>query len=445
MDATTAATTAKSGSVAGSGLPTGSGSPSGGSSVAGDSSSASGSSLVSDRTSARGSSPSAYRLPLFYAVTALFWFSLYTYVSFFTNHVETKGATHAWAGIVLASYGFTQTVLRIPLGMLSDRLGTRKPFVVGGLIASTVSAFGFIYADSPIALMICRGLAGVAAASWVAFTVLYSSYFPPGRSAQAVSTIMIFLNAGSTLGMFIGGRVAHFLGSSAAFVLATLSGLLGLGLSNWVVDNFEGAKSRLTAAALLSVARQRRLLLVSSMALILQAVAFATVYGFTPVYAEGLGATKESLANLALISSVPAIIANYLVGRHFIPRMGEVATAAIGFLLIAAFTAAIPWTGTMLGLYATQLIAGFGRGMALPVLMGLCIKDVPDDTRATAMGVFQAVYGIGMVLGPVIAGIVGDLSSLHSSFVLMGGISLAAAALCAATLKVPSRRSEAAI
>lgn len=372
-----------------------------------------------------------YRLPLFCAVTTLFWFSLYTYVSFFTDYVESKGASHVMAGAVLASYGFTQTVLRIPLGVLSDRLRTRKPFVIAGLVVSAASGLGLVFADSPLPLLILRGLAGVAAAFWVVYPVLFSSYFPKTNSAQAVSTIMVFLTAGNTLGMYLGGMTAHAFGPRAAFALAALSGLTGLFLSRWVVDNFVGARTRFAFPELLKVARQRLLLCASVLALLLQAVTFATIYGFTPVYASGIGATREALANLALISSVPTIVANYLSGKWFVRRFGEAATSAAGFILMAVFTVAIPFTGTMMGLYATQLFAGFGRGMSLPVLMALSIRDVSDDSRATAMGVFQAVYGVGMVLGPVVAGIVGDLANLNSSFILMGIASLVAAGVCA--------------
>jgi predicted MFS family arabinose efflux permease len=372
-----------------------------------------------------------YRLPLFCAVTTLFWFSLYTYVSFFTNYVESKGASHVMAGAVLASYGLTQTVLRIPLGVFSDRLRARKPFVTAGLVASTASGLGLIFADSPLMLLVLRGLAGVAAASWVVYPVLFSSYFSRARSSQAVSTIMIFLTAGNTLGMYLGGLAAHAFCPQAAFVLAALSGLTGLLLSRWTVDNFAGAHTKFSLNELLDVARQRLLLCASSMALLLQAVAFATIYGFTPVYAAGIGATRESLANLALISSIPTIAANYLSGKWFVKRIGDAATSAIGFVLMAVFTVAIPFTGTMAGLYATQMFAGFGRGMALPVLMALSIRDVSDDARGTAMGVFQAVYGIGMVLGPLVAGIVGDLANLNSSFLLMGAAALAGAGFCA--------------
>ena len=72
--------------------------------------------------------------------------------------------------------------------------------------------------------------------------------------------------------------------------------------------------------------------------------------------------------------------------------------------------------------------------------MSLSIKNEPDETRATAMGVFQAVYGVGMVLGPIIAGIVGDLASLSFSFVLMGLVALVAALASALVLGRVQRR-----
>lgn len=397
-------------------------------------------------SSARGAqvkcAPSSFRVPLFCAVTVFFWFSLYTYVSFLANHVESKVDSHAWTGVILSSYGFAQTVLRIPLGVLSDRVRSRKPFVVAGLFASTASALLLAFAESAPVLVLSRGLAGVAAATWVAFSVLFSSYFSPSDATRAISTITVFLNAGNTLGLFLGGRAAHFFGPSVAFALAAGAGMLGLILSRWIVDNFNGPSAKLTVAAFTRVAQNPVLILSSCLALVLQAVTFATIYGFTPVYAESLGATKESLANLALISSLPVIAGNYLAGKRLVPRIGDAATAAIGLVLLAVFTVAIPSTGTMASLYVTQAVAGFGRGIALPVLMGLAIKDLSDEVRATAMGVFQAVYGIGMVLGPIVAGIVGELADLDLSFVLMGAVALAASLACVVALgRVQSERS----
>ena len=73
---------------------------------------------------------------LFLAVF-LFWFSVYTYPSFLTTYVTNKlGAAKTLAGMIVGSYGLTQMILRIPLGILSDAIKKRKLFVMIGFAVS---------------------------------------------------------------------------------------------------------------------------------------------------------------------------------------------------------------------------------------------------------------------------------------------------------------------
>ena len=71
------------------------------------------------------------------AAVFLFWFSVYTYPSFLTTYAtDTLGATKVMAGMIVGSYGLTQMVLRIPLGIVSDIIRKRKPFVMLGFALS---------------------------------------------------------------------------------------------------------------------------------------------------------------------------------------------------------------------------------------------------------------------------------------------------------------------
>ena len=42
------------------------------------------------------------------------------------------------------------------------------------------------------------------------------------------------------------------------------------------------------------------------------------------------------------------------------------------------------------------------------VIMGMCQRGAHDSMKATAMGIFQAVYAVGMFLGPTVSGIISD-------------------------------------
>ena len=119
-----------------------------------------------------------------FSAVFLFWFSVYTYPSFLTSYaVDTLHATNVLAGMIVGSYGLTQMILRIPLGILSDVLKRRKPFVMLGFGLSIVASGGLALADIlagreivpeglALAALFCRGVSGMTAAAWVNLSVL---------------------------------------------------------------------------------------------------------------------------------------------------------------------------------------------------------------------------------------------------------------------------------
>ena len=54
------------------------------------------------------------------------------------------------------------------------------------------------------------------------------------------------------------------------------------------------------------------------------------------------------------------------------------------------------------------LLAGCSSGVNYPLLMGMSIQFVAETERATAMGLHQAVYAIGMFAGPWLSGMLAD-------------------------------------
>ena len=80
---------------------------------------------------------------LFCISTFFFWGSLYIFVPILPVYAESvPGGTLSTVGLVLGSYSVALILLRIPLGVWSDSLGARKPFILAGLIAIAVGALG---------------------------------------------------------------------------------------------------------------------------------------------------------------------------------------------------------------------------------------------------------------------------------------------------------------
>ena len=186
-----------------------------------------------------------------------------------------------------------------------------------------------------------------------------------------------------------------------------------------------GSASTKTASRLWKTATAPALIGVSLLSAVQNYASFSTVFGFTPVYAKELGATSSELGTLTALSLVPFAIAQPLTAG-INARFGSRAVVVGGLLTIGLSAIATPACTTMVALLAVQVVAGFGRGVTGTTLMGLSIRHVASEERATAMGVYQAVYAIGMFLGPLVGGAVGDAAGLGAIFFSTGALQLGA-------------------
>ena len=73
--------------------------------------------------------------------------------------------------------------------------------------------------------------------------------------------------------------------------------------------------------------------------------------------------------------------------------------------------------------------------MANSVLMAMIIRFVPQENQSTAMGLFQALYGIGMTLGPVLTGQLVGRFNYSVAYMAMGGLTFGAALLAPVMLR----------
>ncbi|MGI6240305.1 MAG: MFS transporter [Christensenellales bacterium] len=378
----------------------------------------------------------------------LFWFSLYTYPSFLSSYAEgVLGATSVMTGLIVGSYGFTQMALRIPLGILSDLTRKRKVYVMMGFAASMVASMGLsavaISADGAraglvVAALIFRGVSGVAAASWVTFSVLYSASYPPERTAEAMSRIALPQYLSQVAAMLLGAWIMNAFGARWAFLLASVAGAAGMLALSRVPDIPPAGGGALTRAGFFEVLRDRNLIAGSILATLLFLVNWATVLGFVQnwarAYVAGFG--DAHLGWLSVAYLLPSAIISRFSGR-LARRIGRAPVLAGSFLLVCAACLLYPHARTLARLFANQTLIGAGMGMIMPLSMAAAIETVPDQRRGAAMGVFQAVYGIGMFLGPVVAGKVIDHFSAGedlyggytANFMMCAAIALAGAAL----------------
>ncbi len=252
-------------------------------------------------------------------------------------------------------------------------------------------------------------MAGICASTWVAFTVMYANYFAGEDAARAMGSISVMIVSGQMLGMLMSGTVTDMWGDAAPFITGAVIAGVGLVLGLLLKERRNSRMSGVGITLAMARSTCRRLLLqVSLLSILAHRVLFITMFGFTPLKAETLGITGYGLTLIVFAFMLPHALASMFTAKWFAPHFGNWVTIRMGFVLSTICTVSIAYTDSFAMLALTQAINGFAQGLHLPLLLGLAIRDVQPSGRATAMGLYQAVYSIGMFTGPFLAGWLND-------------------------------------
>ncbi|MEK5024411.1 MFS transporter [Paenibacillus sp. FSL M7-1046] len=365
----------------------------------------------------------------FLVIVFMFWFSSYIYVPVLSPYVEHLGASYVMVGSVLGIYGLMQILFRLPIGIGSDYLNRRRPFIYLGLIASGASCLLFMAGAHPGWALAARAVSGIAASAWVVYSVIFAGYFPKEEAGKAMGMLQFTTVIAQLMSMMISGYMVEHWGWNAPFVIGGLVAIAALALALRLPEQQqEKRENAIQLKDLAAVIKEPLLVKVSLLSVLAHCVLFITMFGYTPNQALDIGASKESLGWLTLAFMLPHAVATLYGSRLFGRLLGDRGTLLLGFAGSALFTLLIPSMPTLAALCATQIGNGFMQGLIFPLLLGKSVSGVAPFKRATAMGFYQAVYAIGMSGGPFVAGWMSSAYGLSGGFWL-GGIAAALAAV----------------
>ncbi|MEK3868288.1 MFS transporter [Paenibacillus sp. FSL H7-0716] len=379
---------------------------------------------AADRPQGQGSSRF-----FFLVIVFMFWFSSYIYVPVLSPYVEHLGSSYFMVGMVLGIYGLMQILFRIPIGIGSDYLNRRRPFIYLGLIASGVSCFLFMWGAQPGWALAARAVSGIAASAWVVYSVMFAGYFPKEEAGKAMGMLQFTTVIAQLTSMMISGYMVEHWGWNAPFLIGGIVAIAALILALRLPEQKqEKRQNAIQIKELAGVVKEPLLVKVSLLSVLAHCVLFITMFGYTPNQALNIGASKESLGWLTLAFMIPHAIATLYGSRLFGGLLGDRGKLMLGFAGSALFTLLIPSMPTLAALCLTQVGNGFMQGLIFPLLLSKSVSEIDPFKRATAMGFYQAVYAIGMSAGPFVAGWMSSVYGLTGGFWL-GGIAAALATI----------------
>lgn len=364
----------------------------------------------------------------FYFTTFFYWAAIYIYFPILSPYAKLMGGSLKAAGLVMSAYGLPQFIFRIPVGVWSDRIRRRKPFIVVGFLLEGLGVLGLIFSKTVGMLFLSVFIVGVAACMWVPFIILFSSLFPLALIGMSMSIILAIVRLSQVIANISGGWIAEAGGWLAPFYAGAILTAAGFLFSLGIRENRPEESAPFFRNRFRLVFQNPQVLMVSILALGAQFVTFSQVFSFIPIYAQELGASKADLGKLLFTFMVPNILATFLAAS-LAQKIRDRSVVALGFLIVGAAAVSIPFIETLAILFLLQALNGIGTGFIFPPLTSQAIQPIPPEHQATAMGVFQSVYAIGMTAGPAISGWVGDQFGLAWVFFLGSLLSMIGAFL----------------
>ncbi|MBW2148935.1 MAG: MFS transporter [Deltaproteobacteria bacterium] len=365
-------------------------------------------------------------LMLFNAGVFLFWFSNHVPSPILPLYILDVTGQVQLSGLVVGAYGMAQLLLRIPVGLLSDRLGDRKRLTVAGAIFASLGCLGFLLSTHPALMFTSRFLSGIGASFLVVFSVWYSSFFPPAMAHRAMGQLVFWGSLSQVAANLSSGWLAHEFGWLAPFQVGAAAAIGAAFCWMGVSERNTYQSSRMNCKDMISVIFSRHLQKISLMGALGMFATFAIIYTSLPVHAKAMGASRIDLGLLMGWNMITYSGTAFLMGSRTLAGFSTQRILQSGLCMSGISILLMPIMTSVWALYIPVGIQGMGRGLFYTALMAYALIPFSPEQKATAMGVFQAVYALGMMLGPFSAGWIAQGAGLLWVFVIAGLGNLAA-------------------
>lgn len=355
---------------------------------------------------------------------------------------EHLGLSELQLSIMVAVPVLLGSLMRVPLGVLTDRYGGRRVFLA--LLAFTPAPLvGLaLWHDSYTGMLVLGLLLGLAGASFAVGVPFVSHWYPPDRQGFALGIYGAGMG-GTVLGGLTTPGLANAWGLAAPFwVAAGLVAVVGLLFAAFARDAAPAGASGSSMLAPLAAVRDDRRAWALTLFYFLAFGGFVAMFLYLPKLLTSVhdltkadaGARAAGFALLAVLARPAGGWLADRVGAQRVLFVSFAATAALALGLAAGYRSMAPLTACCLTL---AVAFGLGTGATFKLVAEWFPSQVGSVT-----GVVGAAGGLGGFFPPLV---MGTVQAATGSYVLGFLLLACVAVLCVAVLAAHRAQSQAAL
>ncbi len=340
---------------------------------------------------------------------------------------QTFGLTPGQKGLMVAIPLLGGSMMRLVLGVLTDRIGAKKTGLIGLTVTILPLLLGWLWVSSFNQLLIVGMLLGVAGASFAVALPLASRWYPPHLQGLVLG-IAGAGNSGTALATFFGPRLAKVWGWHAVFGLALIPVVITLVVFAIFAKDSPTQPVPRPIGEYARVLRRRD----TWWFCLFYAITFGGFVGLASFlnifFRDQYGLDSVRAGNFATLCVIAGSFIRP-VGGHLADRLGGVKMltmlfVGIGGLMVGMATTPALGLGTVL-LLAIMTLLGMGNGSVFQLVPQRFSAEIGVVT-----GIVGAAGGIGGFLLPTLLGsLKGSTGSFAGGFLAFAVASLACSGL----------------
>lgn len=415
--------------------------------------------MAATRVATAGTDPHRARtiIALLAVCTALQMSSYGMIFPLFARKIGDFGDGVAVLATSVMAYSLAAVIAAPFMGSLADRFG-RRPLILGSFAVFTAAFTGYYLAETSLAFIVIRGLAGALTAGLGPATMgLVADIAPEDERARWIGVIGGGTSAGFIIGPVVGGLLYDRWGYGPPFLASIGMALLTLIITFFAIPETHTREERrretLYQKRAASLAPKTGTAVSFMASLPHPLIAFGTLLFINlsmifawffidpqlPFYVfDELGWSTAQFGSAISFYGWATLFGSLALGQSS-DRLGRKPVLIVGLILHAAQYVGLMLTNVYWVIIAAFIVAGLGEALLNPALSAAYLDITPEEHRSRAMGIKGAVGSLGSLLAPALVMVVVGYVPPQSVFLISAALILSTALLVFIALRLPGR------